>query len=144
MANYYKEINKMIEKIIHNIIVLDKRGFKLGLKGEVLSFLDIYIIKIIGQNSMMSIYNLVNKTGVDRGIIASVVNKMVAGGYFKKEKSKDDKRVYMVMLTEEGKKVYDKIIDNQNNLLEFILSDITLNEEKALLKFLSKVNQKTI
>jgi len=144
MANYYREINKMLEKVVHKILVLDKKGFKIGLKGEELSLLDIYIIKMIGKNEMMSIYNLVDETEIDRGVITSIVNKMVAGGYFKKEKSKEDKRVYMVMLTEEGKAIYEKILKEQNNLLDFILEEISLNEEKAVLKFLSKVNQTTI
>ncbi|WP_432662761.1 transcriptional regulator [Wukongibacter baidiensis] len=142
MANYYNQINMMMEKIINKILITDKKGFKIGRKNEELSLLDILVIKKIGSNSMKPIYSLVKETEIDRGVISSIINKLVANGYIKKEKAKEDKRVNMVILTEEGEEVYNKILKGQSDILEFILNDITLNEEKTIIKFLSKVNQK--
>ncbi|WP_432407222.1 MarR family winged helix-turn-helix transcriptional regulator [Wukongibacter sp. M2B1] len=142
MANYYKQINLMIEKIINKILIADKKGFSIGRKNEELSLLDIFVIKKIGSNNMKPIYSLVKETEIDRGVISSIINKLAANGYIKKEKAKEDKRVNMVILTDEGEEVYNKILRGQSEILDFILNDITLNEEKAILKFLSKVNQK--
>jgi len=142
VANYYNQINMMMEKIINKILIADKKGFKIGRKNEDLSLLDILVIKKIGSNSMKPIYSLVKETEIDRGVISSIINKLVANGYIKKEKAKEDKRVNMVILTDEGEEVYNKILDGQSEILDFILNDITLNEEKAILKFLSKINQK--
>lgn len=141
MANYYNEINKIIEKIIHKVLILDKKGFKIRKKNQELSLLDMLIIKKIGRESKKSIYSLVKETEVDRGVIASIINKLVATGYILKEKAKEDKRVNMVLLTDEGKEVYNMIIDSQKEFFDVVLNDITLNEEKAILKFLSKINQ---
>lgn len=144
MANYYNEINKMMEKIVNKLLIIDKKGFKLGKKNEELSLLDIYVLKNIGSNSMKPIYRLVKETEIDRGLMTSIINKLLANGYIKKEKAKEDKRVNMVILTEEGEAVYNKILKSQGEFLDFILNDITLNEEKAILKFLSKINQRMI
>ncbi len=142
VANYYNEINKMIEKIVNKLLIIDKKGFKIGKKNEDLSLLDILVLKNIGTNNVKSIYSLVKETEIDRGLITSIINKLVASGYIKKEKAKEDKRVSMVILTKEGEEVHNKILKEQSELLDFILNDITLNEEKAILKFLSKINQK--
>lgn len=144
MANYYNEINKMMEKIVNKLLIVDKKGFKLGKKNEELSLLDIFVLKNIGTDNIKPIYSLVKETEIDRGLITSIINKLVANGYIKKEKAKDDKRVNMVILTEEGEEVYNRILKSQGEFLDFILSDITLNEEKAILKFLSKINQRMI
>lgn len=141
MANYYNEINKLMEKIIHKVLILDKKGFKIRKKNQELSLLDMLIIKKIGRESKKSIYSLVKETDIDRGVIATIINKLVAVGYVIKEKAEEDKRVNMVLLTDEGKEVYNIVIDSQKEFFDVILNDITLNEEKAILKFLSKINQ---
>lgn len=141
MANYYKEINKMLEKLVHRVLIYDRAGFKNGVKTEELSLLDIYILKKIGEAESKKIYELVNEMEIDRGIIASSTNKLVSYGYVEKEKSREDKRVYVLRLTEQGKRLWHKNNERHGELLNFVLADITLNEEKAILKFLSKINQ---
>jgi len=142
MANYYKEINKIMEKITHKFLINDRKGFKLGLKGEEFSILDMHIIKTIGKNNIISLYKLVEYIEIDRGVITSILNKMTKWGYIEKEKSEEDKRVYNIMLTKEGHRIYDDILKEEKELLEFVLEDISLNEEKAILKFFSKLNQR--
>lgn len=144
MANYYNEINKIMEKIVNKLLIVDKKGLRIGKKNEELSLLDILIIKKVGSNNMKPIYSLVKETEIDRGTMTSIINKLVTNGYMKKEKAKEDKRVNMVTLTEDGEEIYNKILKIQVGLLDFILNDVTLNEEKAILKFLSKIKQKML
>ena len=141
MANYYNEINTMVEKLIHKILVYDRKGFKIGTKNKELSLLDVYVLKTIGEEKEKKIYELLEEVEMDRGMVASIIKKLVLYAYVRKERSQDDKRAYIVSLTEKGMDMYDKTLEIQGNFLEFILSDITLNEEKAILKFLSKINQ---
>ncbi|WP_168198351.1 transcriptional regulator, SarA/Rot family [Crassaminicella thermophila] len=144
MANYYNEINKMIDKLMHKVLVYDRKGFKIGGNIEDLSLLDIHVLRNIGQVESKKIYELIEDMEMDRGLIASVTKKLILKGYIIKERSIEDKRVYILKLTEQGREMYEKILQVQNNLLEFLLSDVTLNEEKAILKFLSKINQTTL
>ncbi len=144
MANYYKEINRILEKIIYKVLSIDKSGIELEDVHEKLSFLDIHILKKVGDEIEKSMQSLIKEMDFERGIITPIINKMVACGYIIKEKSERDKRVFNLRLTEDGKRVYNKIIENEKELFKFILKDITLNEEKAVLKFLSKINQTTV
>ncbi|MEW9124281.1 MAG: MarR family transcriptional regulator [Thermotaleaceae bacterium] len=144
MANYYNEINNILDKLIHKVLVYDRKGFKIGIKGEPLSLLDIYILKKIGEGERKKLYELVEEMEIDRGLISSFVQKLILNGYVQKEKSREDKRVHMVKLTALGREMLDKNLDRQEELLNFILSDVTLNEEKTILKFLSKINQTTL
>lgn len=143
MANYYKEISKMVDKLVHRALIADKKGFKTGIKGETLSLLEIHILRKISEKENKKIYELVEELEIDRGILSSSINRLTASQLIIKEKSKLDKRVFFLKLTEEGRVIVEKSLEKQKALLEHILSDVTLNEEKAILKFLSKMNQVT-
>ncbi len=144
MANYYREINKIMEKLIYKFSILDKNGLSLGGKGGNLSFLEVHIIKEIGKSSVQSIYSLIKETEIDRNTITTITNRLVMSGYLEKQRSEEDKRVYMLTLTDSGREIYKRIILKEKEVLDFVLNDITLNEEKAVLKFLSKINQKMV
>lgn len=144
VANYYYEIGKMIDKIIHKVLLYDKKGFEIRGKGEALSLLDIHILKNIGEGENKKIYELVEDMGMDRGLVASGIKKLMSNGYIIKSKSEKDKRVYILKLTEKGKEMYEESLMIKKQVLEFILKDVSLNEEKAILKFLSKMNQATL
>jgi DNA-binding MarR family transcriptional regulator len=144
MANYYKEINKMIERLVHRVLIYDRTGFKSGMKAETLSLLDVYILKKIGEVESKKIYELVHEMEMDRGIVASSTNKLVSCGFVEKQKSQEDKRVFILRLTEEGRHLWEKNQGVHAELLNVVLGDVTLNEEKAILKFLSKMNQRTL
>ncbi|WP_129600265.1 MarR family winged helix-turn-helix transcriptional regulator [Anaerophilus nitritogenes] len=144
MANYYPQINKMIDKLMHQVLIYDRKGFKIGSKLENLSLLDIHTLRKIEEKEDTKIYELVEELEIDRGIISSVIKKLIQNGYIVKEKSKEDKRVYILKLTTEGKEMCTKTMEIQKKLLGFVLEDMSLNEEKAILKFLSKINQTTL
>ncbi len=144
MGNYYNEINRMLDKVIHKVLIYDRRGFKVGVKGEALSLLDLDILRRVGEQDYKKLYALVEEMEMDRGLISSCVQKLALNGYLEKEKSKKDKRAYIVRLTELGRRMTEDNLEKQKELLHFILDDMSLNEEKAILKFLSKINQTTL
>ena len=144
MANYYNEINTMVEKLIHKILVYDRKGFKVGNKSEELSLLDFYVLKAIGEEKEKKIYELLEEVEMDRGMVTGIIKKLVLYTYVKKERSQEDKRAYILSLTKKGRSMYEKTSEIQEDFLEFVLSEITLNEEKSILKFLSKINQATL
>ncbi|SHI64243.1 DNA-binding transcriptional regulator, MarR family [Geosporobacter subterraneus DSM 17957] len=144
MGNYYNEINRMMEKLIHKVLVYDRKGFKAGVKGEALSLLDLDILRRIEEQGCKKLYELVEEMEIDRGLISSCIQKLVLNSYLEKEKSKKDKRAYIVRLTELGRKMTATHLEKQKELLHLILDDMSLNEEKAILKFLSRVNQTSL
>jgi len=144
MANYYNEISNMIEKTIYRLMIADKNGLGIGTKNTDLSFLDIIVIKKIGDEEYVSQFSISKSTDISRGDITSIIKKLVACGYVTKKKSVEDKRANILTLTEEGKRVRKKIVDYQKCSIDYILHDITLNEEKAILKFLAKASQRIL
>jgi DNA-binding MarR family transcriptional regulator len=142
MANYYDEIYDIIEQLVYKLLIYDNKGFRVAGKKETLSILDMQILQKICRNKEKKIYELIKETGLERRVISSIVQKLVMYSYIQKEQSKKDKRVYILKGTESGKKATNYIFKKQNEWLEFILEDMSLNEKKVILNFLNKINQK--
>lgn len=139
--NYYDEINGMIDQWIQGILTADRKGFKVGVKGDVLSVFEFHMLKKIGDGENKKLYELVDEMDVDRGIIASSIKKLILGGYVVKEKSKEDKRVTLLRLTSGGRSILQNKIQTHRDYLNGVLSNVSLNEEKIILKFLKKINE---
>src|SRR5690554_5635763 len=113
MANYYKEIYKMLDKTLYKALLIEKKGINLGLQGKQLSFLDIYILKEVKKTSPIAIHDLVKNMNLDRGVLTPIINRLVQIGYLEKSKSEKDKRIYLIHLTESGKDIYNHIFLSQ-------------------------------
>jgi len=144
MANYYNEISMMMETVMHKIEIMNRSGLRFGKKKEKFNFLEILILRSVKDSPRILISELVNKIGVDRGVVTTCINKLCVNGYMGKEKSEIDGRRFHMSMTEKGEALYEAIQAKEDDLLKFILDEITINEAKAILKFLSKINQTTV
>lgn len=141
MAHLYNEIEVMLERVFTKLLAVDRRGLKINGKNEKFSFVDVMILRMIGLKDDVSIYDLIYELDVDRGIVSTSISKLTKGKYIEKMRSKQDGRVFMLSLTDEGKLLFEKLHEQENALVGFIMESSTINEQKAVLKFLSRVNQ---
>lgn len=144
MANYYNEINRLLDKLVHKGFVHIREDIKLGAKGNTFTFWELHILRRLAISGEKRISELIEEVEVNKSLISSILIKLVAGGYIIKTQSSEDGRVYFLKLTELGLEVVEESHQLQKELLDFVLEDITLNEERAILKFLSKINQLTM
>ncbi len=141
MANLYTDIQRIIDKIFLRMLSTDKRGIRMGKKNEKLGFIDIMIIRVVGTINGMSVFDLIYTLDMDRGIVSTAVNKLIKNHYISKERSEHDGRVQILTLTTDGMNLYESITNKEDELIHFILHDLTSNEQKAILKFLSRIRQ---
>ena len=141
MANLYKEIEVMFERLFIKLLSVDRRGLKINGKNEKFSFVDIMVLRMIGLSENISIYDLIYTLDLDRGIISTSISKLTKGRYIEKKRSVQDGRVYLLTLTPEGELLFEKLREEERDLTGFLLENSTINEQKAVLKFLSRMNQ---
>lgn len=144
MANYYNEVNHMMEKVMYKFVQYDKSGIKLGDKQDKYSFLDLIVLREIGKLGEITVFDLLSQVEVDRGILSTSINRFTNLGFVVKKRSTLDKRKFVLYLTDEGKKFYENVLKAELKELNFILKDMTVNEQKTVLKFLSRLNQLTV
>lgn len=141
MANYYMEISKLMDKLLEKALIYNINGFKIGPKKEVFTTLEVVILKRIAISPNQKMMQIIDDININRSLASSMIKKLIVKGYIEKNQSKEDRRVYLLQLTENGNQVVEESFNLQKRYLDFVLNDISVNEEKAVLKFLSKLNQ---
>ena len=140
MKNYYQQIYDYIEKLTYMLIAEDKRGgFSFG---ESLQLMDLLLMRLIDSEKEISIQKLVAETGLKRNDISATVNRLTTKKMLHKENDGTDRRVKELSLTERGKNILLQFREEEQNRLFELLNEFTFNEEKAILKFLVKIEMK--
>ncbi|SNS84373.1 DNA-binding transcriptional regulator, MarR family [Anaerovirgula multivorans] len=138
MRSYYLQINEYLQKLIRNTIIHDKKGILL--KGTTLSIAELFILKILGKDRGKKMFEVIQELDIDRNSFVTLISKLQQQQLIIKTKSAEDKRVHILSLTDKGKEVYHEILQNEKDILEVLLNDFSFNEEKAVLKFLVKLD----
>lgn len=140
MANYTTEIAKMLNKILRVIATKDQQGFDYSGIPSGLGLLQIYVLNEIYDKNL-NINELVRITKLNRNTINSIISKLSGQKLIEKSVSENDARCQILSLTEEGEAFVTKMNDERIKLLDFMLDEVTINEERTILRFLSKYNQ---
>ena len=141
MSVYYNEIYQMFHKIFEKII--SNKYFHQINKEYNLEFIDYLFLKNIKNLNDCSISDLYECLDINYGQISRKIDKLKQLGFIDKRISKKDERKKNLVLTKRGKDIYKEIDRLINKYIQFIIKDFTVNEEKAVLKFLSKISQIT-
>jgi len=140
MRNYYHQIYEYIEKLTYLLMKEDKIGNVVGV--ESLQLMDVLLMVLIDHGSGVSIQKLVVETGLKRNDLASAVKRLTERDMLRKENAEQDRRIQELSLTDLGKEMLTKFRDEKQTLLFELLNEFTFNEEKAILKFLVKIEMK--
>ena len=141
MANYTREIAHMLDRLNTKTLAQDKDGyFRKSLKVK-LNLLEMLIIKQIGEHQKIKLNQLIKLMEVDRNLITTTIKRLIGLKLLQKKADSADGRSQVISVTPAGKDLYDSLLLEQEKELDFILNDITINEEKTILKFISKIVQ---
>ena len=94
----------------------------------------------ICENPNINFIELSNMLKVDKTTTTKAVNKLIDLNYVKKETDKQDRRAYNLIATEEGKKLYDEIIKQENKQIEICLKGFSDDEKELVLNFVNRIS----
>lgn len=142
MNNEMPQYNKEIKKWIH--ILLDKVFFDQSFSDpdSRLSAEEAYIFSRfedgLSPEEFLRYYQTSRKTST------RLLNFLLKEKYLVKREDPEDKRRRELILTEKGRREKEKLSGIIHETIDMILSDFTVNEEIAVLKFVSRINQLTV
>lgn len=141
MANYSREIAHMLDRLYTKILSQDKNGY---FKNDIalrLNLMELLIIKRVGEAETIRLSVLIDALEIDRNLVTQAIKKLCSLKLAHKSKDPEDGRGQCISLLPSGQALYGQILNHQKDELDFILSDVTINEEKTILKFISKIVQ---
>ena len=99
-----------------------------------------HAIEILGEYGQMNMKNLAQKLGVTTGTTTVTVDRLEKKDYAKRESTREDRRVYLISLTEKGLKAFAEHHRYHLTLTEQIQTILTEEETDKLQGILKKIN----
>lgn len=138
MAQYKKEISTMLMRVVEqglNQETVRKRS------SSRLAFEELIILRHIHEHSNQPLMRLMDEIHFDRSYFHSILQKLLKSKWVEKHQVEEDKRQVIVKLTEKGEQILESEQLGVDQALDYFMKDLTINEEKGVLKFLSKLHQ---
>ncbi|HAU87576.1 MAG TPA: MarR family transcriptional regulator [Lachnospiraceae bacterium] len=101
---------------------------------------DMHIIDAIGNSETKNMSTLAKKLKVTVGTLTIAINNLVKKGYVNRLRSKEDKRVVLVSLSEKGQRAYAKHSSFHENMVHTIVNGLGKTGTEVLIDTLRKVH----
>ncbi len=139
MSVYQKDIVRIMKHLMltyESRIVLNKER-----KLERFSAIELSILDYVVSNEKVTQHELIDFLELKRSKLISIIKKMIDHNYLCKSENSHDKRSSYIILGSKGVEILSDYDKHEEVFLDFVLKDMTVNEEKAIVKFLSKMQQ---
>lgn len=142
--NHNQSILKMVEILIKKFIEKDKAGIRVDELSQFNSFSELVLLNELGRIERIGTQDLLRIVELDRGILDTLMKHLMARNLIYKEKDEVDKRKAYIGLTDQGRLQLESFRRIEEESMQFVMHDMSINEQKAILKFLSRINQLTV
>jgi DNA-binding MarR family transcriptional regulator len=102
---------------------------------------DAHAIEILGHYGRMNMKELAGKLGITTGTTTMAVDRLERGGYARRIRAENDRRSYIIELTETGTDAYQEHHRHHLNLAAEIVSILGKEETLTFVNFLNRINQ---
>lgn len=106
-----------------------------------LSIAGAHAIEKLGHNGSMSMKDLSKVLGVTTGTTTVTVDRLEKGGYAVRERAVNDRRSYIIRLTEKGEEAYQDHHSHHMSLADEIASILSEDEVQNFIVILEKINK---
>lgn len=141
MSVYSNEINQMVNKILEKTIY--QKNDEKTLLPKDLTLLNFFILKKIRSANKIVLTDLMDDVDIDYNIMRKEISKLEQKNLIMRKEDPEDKRRKYIIITENGEKKVEKVSFSIEEKIQFVINNFSVNEEKAVLKFLSRINQLT-
>ena len=142
MSVYSNEINQMINKILEKAVY--KKDDEKALLPKNITLLNFFILKRVNSKNDIVLTDLRDEIGIDYNMLRKEICNLENLGLIKRNEDPKDKRRRFIQVTERGREQIKEVNHLLENKLQFVIDNFSVNEEKAVLKFLSRINQLTL
>ena len=131
-------------KVMKRMMTMDQKKIKVLADREGFSIRESFFVVELGAHEFMTFSDIEKYLEVDRKTLTAMIGKLSKKDIVEKRAAETDRRCAYIILTDKGKRVRAELIEQAQALMNFAVDDLTINEEKAVLKFFSKLLQTTV
>lgn len=136
----HESINEILVRLFSNVLDIEEKCLSAGEFSD-LSIKEMHIIDSIGINKEPSMSETAKELGITSGTLTIAIDNLIRKGYVERSRSKEDRRVVMIRLTEKGIKAYKAHEDFHKDLVVSALEALDKDEEDILVKVLTNIDE---
>ena len=133
-------LNEVLVKLFRNINIIEERAICSGEYKDVTAN-DMHVIEAIDMEGARNMTSVARSLGVTTGTLTISVNSLVKKGYVERVRSEEDRRVVLISLSEKGRKAYLHHQRFHEQMIEAIVTELSMEEQVVLEKALVKLDQ---
>ncbi|MDC7226730.1 MAG: MarR family transcriptional regulator [Spirochaetales bacterium] len=124
-----------------SIISIFFKGFDESFKlPEGLNFTHMKTAMTIFFHGPMTMSEISKRLALEKGSFTPVASRLISGGYVRKERSREDKRVYKLALTESGEELTERLRTAHNQYIQSMLDRLNADEQKEYFEDIVRLN----
>lgn len=133
-------LNLLLVNLFHNVMDMEAQAV-ITEEFKDITNNDMHIIEAIGIDEPRKMSDIAKKLDVTVGTLTTNMNNLEDKGYILRERSKTDKRVVLVKLTDKGRKAFYHHRDFHKHMIQSIVKDLDEDEMKVLIKCLQNLDK---
>lgn len=134
-----RTLNELLVKIFNNMLDMEERAIITAEFSDITNN-DMHIVEAIGIDEPRRMSEIASRLGVTVGTLTTNMNSLEKKEYITRTRSKNDKRVVLVVLTEKGRKAFFHHRDFHKKMIKSIVKDLNEEEMKVIMKGLLNLN----
>ncbi len=135
----FETLNDVLVNLFHDVMDLEERAI-ITQEYQDITNNDMHVIQAIGTGEPKNMSTIAKMLSVTVGTLTIAMNSLVKKGYVVRERSKEDRRVVYISLSEKGLRAYRHHEEFHRQMIEEILQGLTAEETEALVRSLAKLN----
>lgn len=104
-----------------------------------ISLAQMHLLEVVGNHGQLRMKELSETLGVTTGTLTVMVHRLEAAGFLRRKKNAQDRRSYIVELTEAGDREYENHHHMHMHLIEEITDGLSPQESENLFSLLDRV-----
>jgi len=139
MSVYQKDIKRIMKQLmlVYETRITSDKNRKLEHFGAV----ELMLLEYLQENDHVTQNDLFEIMPLRRNKLVGLIKKMLSTGYLDRVDNPNDKRSNYLVIGAKGFDIMASYGKHEEVFLDFVLKDMTINEEKTIVKFLSKIQQ---
>ena len=132
----HETINDILVSLFNDILKLEEEAIITDEFKDITNN-DMHIIEAVGLSGENTMSVVAKKLGITAGSLTTSVNSLVNKKYVTRQRSKEDRRVVFLKLTEKGKRAYEHHCEDHRQMTEAVINRLDESEIPVLIKTLT-------
>lgn len=135
-----RTLNELLVNLFYNVMDIEAEAV-ITEEFKDITNNDMHIIEAIGNGEPKSMSVIAKSLNITVGTLTTNMNSLEDKKYILRERSKTDKRVVLVRLTEKGRKAFFHHRDFHRRMIHSIVKDLQEDEMKVLIRCLQNLTK---